>query len=425
MESRATAASERSSTFRAIVGEEHLRAATPEDAVDGVVPSFVVEPADSAQTGETLKAATAAGLSVVPRGGGSKIDWGATPQRADVVLSTLRMNRVLQHAWADMTVVVESGCTIAELQRTLAEHGQRLAVDALWPERATVGGILSTNDSGALRVRYGSLRDLVIGTTVALADGTRAMSGGRVVKNVAGYDLPKLMTGAMGTLGVITEAVFRLYPLPRATRSVSFNVQDGERVFPLMLAALDSQLVFTGLQIRGGMSGEMHLDARFEGTWEGVEAQLAGLRSVSDGFRFEEVGDEVWRARQAVFDAKEPNTMIVKVGTQPGSFAALHEIVSGVANRHECSWQLVAQAVGTAWLRVDGEQRGLAAVLSELREGLLPMRSSAVVQQCPLELKKEIDVWGAGGNSLSLMRKVKERFDPSGTLNPGRFVGGI
>src|SRR5258707_5746105 len=137
-----------------------------------------------------------------------------------------RLNQVIEHAWADLTVSVDAGCTFQQLQNTLAQHGQHIAVDPLWPERATVAGMLSTNDSGTLRIRYGALRDLIIGVTIALPDGTLASSGGKVVKNVAGYDLPKLVTGALGTLGVITRAIFRLHPLPHNVRSFTFVTRD-------------------------------------------------------------------------------------------------------------------------------------------------------------------------------------------------------
>src|SRR5579859_6724554 len=172
------------STFEAdvrqIVSAEHVRTAEASDAVCGVQPSLVVEPGTEQDVAKVLRLANAAGLAVIPRGGGSKLEWGNPPRAADVILSLCRLNRVIEHAWADLTVTVEAGCTIAELQRTLAQHGQRLAVDPLWPEKATVGGVLSANDSGVLRLRYGGLRDLVIGVTLALADGTLARSGGKV-----------------------------------------------------------------------------------------------------------------------------------------------------------------------------------------------------------------------------------------------------
>ncbi|MGH9646007.1 MAG: FAD-binding oxidoreductase, partial [Bryobacteraceae bacterium] len=207
-----------------------------------------IEPADEKETAATLRNANETGQAVIPTGGATKLDWGNPPRKADVLLSMRRQNRVLEHAWADLTVTVEAGCTIAELQRTLAEHGQRLAIDPLWPDRATIGGVLSTNDSGSLRLGYGAMRDLIIGVTLVLADGTVAKRGGKVVKNVAGYDLPKLATGALGTLGVITRAVFRLHPLPRNTRTLTIATADEDELQRIVLAILGAQLAPAAVQ---------------------------------------------------------------------------------------------------------------------------------------------------------------------------------
>ena len=233
----------------AVVGQERLRAATAADAVDGVAPLMIAEPGTAEELARCLRWARGAGLKVTPRGGGTKLGWGNPPEACDLLLSTARLDRVGEHAWADMTVIVEAGCRVADLQRALGEHGQHLALDPLWPERATIGGILSTNDSGTLRLRYGSLRDLIIGITVALPDGTLARSGGRVVKNVAGYDLAKLFTGALGTLGVIVQAIFRLHPLPRETRSLTWSGTPAA-LNQLLLSILASRLTPTGLQLR-------------------------------------------------------------------------------------------------------------------------------------------------------------------------------
>src|SRR5215831_12216281 len=214
--------------LRKIAGAEHLRSAVEGDSVAGIQPQMVLEPGNETELAAALRCEEAAGLCVVPRGGGTKTGWGNRPVRADLILSTARLNRVIEHAWADLTVSVEAGCTIQKLQNTLAEYGQHVAVDPLWPELATIGGVLSANDSGTLRIRYGALRDLLIGVTIALPDGTLASSGGKVVKNVAGYDLPKLATGALGTLGVITRANFRLHPLPRNTRTFRFGADSFE-----------------------------------------------------------------------------------------------------------------------------------------------------------------------------------------------------
>src|SRR5881409_2217873 len=236
------------SSIIALLGPEHVRPASPADAVSGVRPKLVVDPGTEKELAEVLRLSNEAGLAVIPRGNGTKLGWGNPPTRADLILSTTRLNEIIEHAWADLTVTVEAGCTIQRLQETLAQHGQRLALDPLWPEKATIGGVLSANDSGALRLRFGALRDLIIRATIALADGTLASSGGKVVKNVAGYDLPKLVTGALGTLGVITRAVFRLHPLPRHSRSFTISVSNPREAQQIILAIQDSKLAHVALQ---------------------------------------------------------------------------------------------------------------------------------------------------------------------------------
>src|SRR5258707_6291760 len=169
--------------FIALAGNGYARSATAADAVAGVQPKLVVEPGTAQELAEILRLSNDAGLAVIPRGGGTKLGWGNSPAHAGLILSTARLIEIIGHAWADLTVTVEAGCTIQRLQEALAQHGQRLALDPLWPEKATVGGVLSTNDSGALRLRFGALRDLIIGATIALADGTLASSVVTVVNN--------------------------------------------------------------------------------------------------------------------------------------------------------------------------------------------------------------------------------------------------
>ena len=189
----------------AITGPEHLL------ALDSAI---AVAPANTEEVAAILRFAQENQLAVVPWGGGTKQGWGY-PVTPALVLEMHRLNTLREHTWQDMTCTVEAGCTWSSLQSALAQHGQYVALDPLWPERATVGGIVATNDSGALRLRYGGLRDLIIGMTIVLADGTIAHTGGKVVKNVAGYDLHKLMIGAFGTLGVITSVNFRLHSIPQ------------------------------------------------------------------------------------------------------------------------------------------------------------------------------------------------------------------
>jgi glycolate oxidase FAD binding subunit len=210
---------------------DEVRLAGPADAVAGVQPGLVAAPATTEQAGAVLRAAAQLGLAVVPRGTATKLDWGYPPERADLIIDTTRLNQVVEHEAGDLVATVQAGVTIERLAEVLAKAGQRLALDP--PARrlpsgairsaGTVGGVLSTNVAGPLRLRYGAPRDLLIGLTIVRADGTIAKSGGKVVKNVAGYDLGKLLAGSRGTLGLITQATFRLHPWPAATSYVTVS----------------------------------------------------------------------------------------------------------------------------------------------------------------------------------------------------------
>src|SRR5882757_297386 len=360
------------STFEAdvrqIVTANHVRRAVANDAVAGVQPSFVVEPGSEQELGKVLNLANAAGLAVIPRGGGTKAEWANPPVRADVILSSARLNRVLEHAWADLTVSVEAGCAIAKLQETLAKHGQRLALDALWPKNATVGGVLSTNDSGALRLRFGSLRDLVIGVTVALADGTLASSGGKVVKNVAGYDLPKLMTGALGTLGVITRAVFRVHPLPRHMRSFCISAADGVEMQQFVLAVQNSKLAHTFLQSHFSDDTSPVSDILFEGTEAGLAAQETQLRKLSALASISAAPASTWTAREELWAFSDSaSTTIAKISILPANLARTMELVKRTANENQLRWKALMYATGLGWLRLEGNGGSLCGALQALR----------------------------------------------------------
>src|SRR5512138_323453 len=204
--------------LEALVGPEHLLAGEPAAvyAVDGEVPEAVVFPGTAEDVSAVLALCREARAAVVPWGGGSSIGLGAPPRRLDVVLGLARLTGVLEHEPADMTSTVRAGTLLADYQRALGKNDQWLALDPAWPDRATIGGLLATNASGPRRCRYGTLRDQLIGLRVAHPDGSVTKAGARVVKNVTGYDLNKLYVGSLGTLGVIVEATFRLYPLPAA-----------------------------------------------------------------------------------------------------------------------------------------------------------------------------------------------------------------
>ncbi|HET9375786.1 MAG TPA: FAD-binding oxidoreductase [Chthoniobacterales bacterium] len=409
--------------LRDIAGAARLRSADASDRVAGVQPDTIFEPDNEKELASALRCADAAGLSVVPRGGGTKTGWGNPPTRADVVLSTARLNHIIEHAWADLTVSVEAGCTFQQLQEMLSQHGQRIAVDPLWPERATIGGILSTNDSGTLRIRYGGLRDLIIGMTIALPDGTLASSGGKVVKNVAGYDLPKLATGAMGTLGVITRAVFRLHPLPHNLRSFTFETRDLTDANRVILAVQDSKLAYTGLQARFSEGTAPAVDVRLEGTEAGIAAQTELLRKLAAPATEIATSDAVWQARQELWSS--PEAAIAKFSVLSASIAETCGLVRHLSDSFGVRWSAVVQGTGLGLLRLEASSASaIHQVLQALRPELEQMGGSLVVLHRPAALPA-IEAWGGVGSAFPLMRNVKQQFDPRGTLNPGRFIGGI
>lgn len=409
----------------ALLGPDHVRTPGAADAVAGVPPKLIVAPDAETELAEVLRLCDEAGLAVIPRGGGTKLGWGNPPSRADIILSTARLNEIIEHAWADLTVSVEAGCTVQKLQEALGQHGQRLALDSLWPEKATIGGILSTNDSGALRLRFGSLRDLIIGVTIALPDGTLASSGGKVVKNVAGYDLPKLVTGALGTLGVITRAVFRLYPLPLNSRTFTVSTTSAWETQKFVLAVQDSKLAHIFLQSHFSDETPPTSDVLFEGTEAGLAAQETQLRILAGPAGVSEASTSAWIAREELWTLSHPgNTAIAKISLLPSNLARTMELVDHTAKVHQLQWSALMYATGIGWLRLAGKPAALRSVLQVLRDELERQNGSLVLLHGP-EKMPPFDAWGNAGDALPLMKSVKHRLDPKNTLNPARFVGGI
>jgi len=369
----------------------------------------VVEPENEQDLSTALRCADRDGLAVIPRGGGTKL-WGNRPARADLILSTARLNRIVEHAWADLTVTVEAGCVFSDLQHALAPHGQRLALDPLWPDRATIGGILSTNDSGVWRLTYGGLRDLLIGITLVLPDGTIARSGGKVVKNVAGYDLPKLATGALGTLGVITQAIFRLHPLPRKTRTLTLFPVSVAEAQALLLRLQDTNVAHTALQIRFAAGNSPEIDILLEGTGAGMDSQTARVADIAGTTQVTEGTDSVWREREEIAES----AAVAKCSVLPSLIA---DTISAISRAGDPDWRAVVQATGIGWIALNAPLENLRAQIESAGGSL------TVLRQRPGG--PPIEAWGNPGDVLPLMRAIKQRFDPKGTLNPGRFVGGI
>jgi glycolate oxidase FAD binding subunit len=413
-----------------IVGAQNVREATADDAIEGVEPSLVVEPGTIEEISEVMKLASLSRLAVSPRGGGTKMGFGNPPRQVDLILSTLRMDGIIEHVAGDQIVRTQAGLKLEDLQESLAGSDQLLGIDP--PEEgATVGGVVAANASGPRRLRYGTVRDLIIGIKVVLSDGTVAKAGGKVVKNVAGYDLSKLFTGSLGTLGVIAEANFRLHPIRESARTVFVEVEDHGQI-PEVAQALThspfSQFVLDALEMRWERERGV-LAALFEGIEPAVEAQSSAATEALHSYGETRVLDQDDGERFWAHFARPPwskGDVGLKIGAPPADLTAVLDSVLGAAERAGVEVRLSGHAgTGVTFAGLSGEDDGLVDVVEEMREIRVRRGGSVVVQEAPLSIKERLDVWGPAGDYLGLTQRVKEKFDPGYTMNPGRFLGGI
>jgi glycolate dehydrogenase FAD-binding subunit len=403
----------------------------------------ILEPASAGEVAAILAGASRDRKRILIRGAGTKLTWGEPVSMApvDLVLSTAKLNRVLAHRHGDLTATVEAGATLADVNRTLATHGQWLPLDPPWADRCTIGGLVATNDSGPRRHRYGAPRDLIIGIDIVRADGVAAKAGGIVVKNVAGYDLGRLMTGSFGSLAVIVSATFKLYPLPAASRTVVVEVADVSRRggpacppradtwvsrYEIVASALlGSQLTPTAVEIEAPTP---RLLVRFETTEVAAQQQadaVVALANASGATSTIVAGDE--EAALWAEHARRPwvgDGAVVKITLLPGDIAStltwLAEATQG------CELDAVGRAgVGVLLARIGGDVERQVRVLSGLRERLPPPTGGAVLVRASDDLKSRVDPWGPLGGGLGVMRAIKRQFDAQGILNPGRGPGGL
>lgn len=368
-----------------------------------------------------LAAATADGHRVRIVGAGTKLGWGRPGVRADVELHTTGLDRIVEHNAGDMTATVQAGVPLATAQRAFAAAGQMLAIDpplgAAGPGAAgpTIGGVVATGDCGPLRHRYGSPRDLVVGMTVALSDGTIARTGGKVIKNVAGYDLAKLFSGSFGTLGLILSVNVRLHPLLAPSVTALGATGDPAALTAAAMRLAAAPLEFEALDVawRHGRGG---LLARCAGPQAARRARRAARLIAETGLTGVDVAEpdgELWERQRA--GQRSLERAVVRIATAPGGLTAV------ISAADACEATLVGRAAqGSSFLEVD------PAAVTRLRD-LLGAGVPAVVLDAPAPLRAELDPWGAAAAepALGLMRRVKARFDPAGTCNPGLFVGGI
>ncbi len=386
-------------------------------AHDGIT---VLSPANTDEVSAALRAANSESLAVEPTGGRTKLTWGSrvTPR---LQLSTARLSGIREHVWQDMTTTVAAGTTWSAMQRELARHNQRVALDPVFPDRATVGGIIATNDSGVLRRRYGSLRDLVLGMTIVLPDGTIARSGGKVVKNVAGYDLPKLLTGSFGTLGIITEVTFRLHPLATNTLSLTARSVSITQLADLMHRVAAAPLSVEAMQLRNEATA-FALDIQLASEPDALRNQEQQLRQLARDCSLAPSDANIWSVRERLF--AEPDATVLKIATLSSKLAAIVGAAALLCAESTARAHCVAEPTGIATVAFSSSTPNLAALTNDLRSRLSAHGGSAILLRRGL-LPHTIDSWGDPPPAIELMRAIKREFDPNRILNPGRFVGGI
>jgi glycolate oxidase FAD binding subunit len=403
-----------------ILSEALVRAGKDADRIDGVRPRLVVEPRSGEELAALLSWASRERLTVVVRGGGTKLGWGRVPAPIDLVLGTRQLNRVLAHADADLTATVEAGATIDEVNTALGRHGQWLPIDPAG-EGSTIGGAIATNDAGPLRHRYGTPRDLLIGIRLATTDGRLVKAGGHVVKNVAGYDLGKIVSGSFGSLAVIVSATFKLLPTPSSSQTLSATFTDRDAVAAAVTRLRDSQLEPAAMELRRVFAQRppYALLVRFATSPAAAAAEVDQARVLAGGGEVI-TGDaeaSLWRRYQGRA-AASPGT-IVRMSWLPATLPRVLSLLDELGDSRG-SLELVARAaVATGLVRVDGPVDWQAAIVNRLRDRA-ELLGHVTIQDAPPEVKAQVDAWGPPGSAAPVLSAIKRALDPAGILNANR-----
>lgn len=383
----------------------------------------VVRPESLAEVADVLQASAAADESLLFAGAGSALSWGARPSRTDLVVDTTGLNRLINHAAADLTVTVQAGMSLTELQRLLAPAGQWLPFDPPTASAgATLGGLLVGADAGPRQPAFGSLRDLVIGATAVLADGSVARTGGQVIKNVAGYDLAKLFAGSLGAFGLVAELTLRVYPRPPASMTLALPVDGAEQALAVGRAAMLSPLE----PVAAEWDGEQLL-IRFHGTPGGIATRLrlaatipglAGARPL-DG----EAEQAAWERLADLAGGSEGDT-ILRAGARPAHLPVLVRALQDVARRTGVEAALsssVAIGVHTVRLR-GGDAVAHAACLTTWRQAVQELGGTVTLRRRRDGVDALAEAWGPAPSTAPLLRALKRQFDPDDRCAPGRFA---
>jgi len=409
-------------SLRDAIPHDLLVDAAPFD-VDGALPRLAARPATPGQLADLLRQASEAGAAVTPQGGRTALELGRPLDRYDLAIDTTALNRVVEYAPEDLTITVQAGITLRSLQAVLGEYGQYLPVNPPPNDGVTIGGLLATARSGAWRGHLPAARDLVLGATVAMADGTLAMSGGRVVKNVSGFDMHRLHTGALGALGVIVGASFKVSPQPASHRTMAFRCATIADAGALALGIWEQNLAVRAITVLGpAAASALDLDAapavliEFAGV-EDATARSVGratelARETSAGAASAE--DALW-SRLRSLGGEGAGVVVARAGVPATSVAAL---VEDAESQGFAGWGHVA--AGAVWMRSEEAE---ASQLEMIRTRAEAMQGFLQLEAAPRALREQIDPFG--GTERELVRALKERFDATGTLNPGRWMPGV
>jgi glycolate oxidase FAD binding subunit len=396
----------------------------------------LVSPNTPTKLAQVIACAAQQNWQIIPCGAGSKIDWGGVVGSAPnlsplVFLSTQRLNRLIDHAVGDLTVTVEAGMRFAEVQAILAKAGQFLAIDPLYANQATIGGIVATGDTGSLRQRYHSVRDMLLGISFVRADGQPAKAGGRVVKNVAGYDLMKLLTGSYGTLGILSQLTFRVYPLPEASQTLIVT-GDATAIAQATQTLLSSALTPTHVDLLSGtlmetlqLGSQIGLGVCFQSIAASVAEQGNHLSQIAQTLNLSclSYADEaaLWQHLPTQFASSTPNQQIFcKIGIRPNTAIALLQFIESLALP-----AMVQIHANSGLGRLSCPATIPLEALLKIRHFCETHQGFLSILEAPLEWKQQVDVWGYEGNAIATMRSIKSQFDLHNLLSLGRFVGGI
>lgn len=419
----------------AVLGADGLRddaASLAAAAVDGVTPRWVARPASVEQLAQVLALAREEALAVMPRGSGSSLEQGHPPPRVDLVVELRRLDAVVEHNPDDLTASVQAGITGGALAARLTPHRQALPLDPPAFSSRTLGGMAATQASGPQRLRYGTMRDLLLGVRFVQADGVVTWGGAKVVKSVTGYDVPKLMVGALGTLGVLAELTLRLHPIPEheGTWLASFRSMAQAQecvagllestVQPSRLEILDDRaLAACGLPVAAAALAISI--GTVEPAVRAQEAQVAEAVQRARG-RFETMGMSFWRAYDRTLAAGGAVTL--RIGTVPARLAATCAETRAALPSAAVTG---GAALGALRARVDGgDVAAVARGIERLRAVVADVDGGVVIERGPRALRAAVDPWGpVPAPALAVMRAIKHEFDPTGVLNAGRFVDGL